>query len=83
MAKAPKKNEFQNEKKTEKKLFQKGGLGGPGRGHKKSKIQIDGDLLDAIEEVVRTGLGSDDLKDRLKAAGIGLRVQNLKGKSGK
>jgi hypothetical protein len=32
-----------------------------------------------IEQVVITGLGAKDLKDRLKAAGIGIRVQSMRG----
>ena len=31
-----------------------------------------------IEQVVKTGLNAEELKDRLKAAGIGVRVQSLK-----
>ena len=68
-----------SEGNAKKQMFVKGGVPGPGRGHKKEKVEIDGDLLDAIEKVVRTGMGAKDLKDRLKAAGIGIRVKQLKG----
>ena len=59
-------------------MFVKGGSPGPGRGHKKQK-KLDGDLLDAIEQVVRTGMGAAELKDSLKAAGIAIRVKQLRG----
>jgi hypothetical protein len=59
--------------------FNKGHSGGPGRGHKKEKqVELDGELLDMIEQVVRTGLEAKELKDRLKAAGIGIRVQSMR-----
>jgi hypothetical protein len=52
---------------------------GPGRGRtKEDPVQLDGDLLDMIEQVVITGLGATELKDRLKAAGIGIRIQSMK-----
>jgi len=62
---------------SNKRLFKKGGPPGPGRGHKKEG-DLESDLLDAIEEVVRTGLGKGELSDRLKAAGIALKLQGLK-----
>jgi hypothetical protein len=62
--------------RDEKGRFIKGYSGGPGRG--KKKVKIDGELLDAIEMVVRSGLGAIELKDRLKAAGIGIRIQSLR-----
>ena len=75
----------ENEKKNsegnaKKQMFVKGGAPGPGRGHKKEgNVEIDGDLLDAIEKVIRTGMNAKELKDRLKAAGIAIRVKQLKG----
>jgi len=72
-------NAQKNDEKTQKQMFVKGGAPGPGRGHTKEKVEIDGDLLDAIEQVVRTGMGAKELKDRLKAAGIAIRVKQLKG----
>ena len=69
-----------DDKRDEKGRFVKGYGGGPGRSHKKEKeVELDGELLDMIEQVVITGLGAKDLKDRLKAAGIGLRVQSMRG----
>ena len=81
MSEDDKKNgEKMDEKRNEKGQFEKGYGGGPGRGHKKeSPVILDGELLNMIEEVVITGLGARDLKDRLKAAGIGIRVQGMKG----
>ena len=74
--KKPKENQPGN---TKKQMFIKGGAPGPGRGHKKERqIELDGELLDMIEQVVRTGLGARDLKDRLKAAGIALKVQSMR-----
>jgi hypothetical protein len=81
MSKNDKKNGEKNaEKTTRKQMFIKGGAPGPGRGHKKEgQVELDGELLDMIEQVVITGLGAKDLKDRLKAAGIGIRVQSMRG----
>jgi hypothetical protein len=71
--------EKKDDKRDKKGQFVKGHIGGPGRGHKKEKqIELDGELLGMIEQVVKTGLNADDLKDRLKAAGIGIRVQSMK-----
>jgi uncharacterized protein YidB (DUF937 family) len=72
--------EKMDEKRNEKGQFVKGYSGGPGRGYKKEEqVKLDGELLDMIEQVVITGLGAKDLKDRLKAAGIGIRVQSMRG----
>jgi len=74
-------NRDKNGEETTKKpkMFTKGGEPGPGRGHtKEEQVELDGELLDMIEQVVVTGLGSKDLKDRLKAAGIGIRVQSMR-----
>jgi hypothetical protein len=72
-------DEKKDEKRNKKGQFEKGYGGGPGRGYKKeSPVELDGELLDMIEQVVITGLGARDLKDRLKAAGIGIRVQGMK-----
>jgi hypothetical protein len=71
--------EKKDDKRNEKGQFQKGYCGGPGRGHKKERqVELDGELLDMIEQVVKTGLNAEDLKDRLKAAGIGIRIQSMK-----
>jgi hypothetical protein len=68
-----------DDNRNERGQFKPGHSGGPGRGHKREEdIELDGELLDMVEQVVRTGLGSRDLKDRLKAAGIGIRVQGMK-----
>ena len=73
-------DEKKDEKRNEKGQFEKGWGGGPGRGHtKEDPVQLDGELLDMIEQVVRTGLGAKELKDQLKAAGIGIRVQGIRG----
>jgi hypothetical protein len=51
---------------------------GPGRPKKEKPVELDGELLGMIEQVVKTGLNADELKDRLKAAGIGIRIQSMK-----
>ena len=73
----PENSENKPEETSDKRMFKKGGAPGPGRGHKK-EVDLESDLLDAIEAVVRTGLGKGELADRLKAAGLGLKIQGLK-----
>jgi hypothetical protein len=70
MAKAPKKNEFQNDQETEKKLFQKNGRGGPGRGNSRKRQEI-AEVIKSIKELSQNSelnlLGTDvlDLIGRL------------------
>ena len=71
-------NSVETPKKKPHTGFVKGQPGGPGRGHKKPDAVIDSDLLDAIEKVVRSGLGKGDLADRLRAAGLGLKLKGMK-----
>lgn len=74
----PENSENKPEETSDKRMFKKGGAPGPGRGHKNPEAPIDCDLLDAIEKVVRSGMGKGELADRLKAAGLGLKIQGLK-----
>jgi hypothetical protein len=64
-------NRSQNNQETEMKLFQKGGPGGPGRGHKKKEFEIDSTLFNAIKEVVNV----DNLEHRLGLIGISIRTK--------
>jgi hypothetical protein len=56
--------------------FVKGYAGGPGRPKKEDAATRD--LLTRIEMVVRSGMSKGELADRLKAAGLGLKIQGLK-----
>ena len=56
--------------------FIKGYAGGPGRPKKEDAATRD--LLTRIEMVVRSGMSKGELADRLKAAGLGLKLKGLK-----
>ncbi len=67
--------------RDEKGRFTKGWSGGPGRGkseERAKRVTID-DLIDLIEEAAVDGMiKSKDLKERLTAAKVGLKVAELK-----
>ena len=60
--------------------FVTGGPGGPGRGKKSNDdLQLAEDLLELVESVAREGITvSQDLKDKLNAAKLGLKVAAMK-----
>jgi hypothetical protein len=57
--------------------FYKGQPGGPGR---PKEDEATKDLLSKIEAVVRSGMSKGELADRLKAAGIAIKLKGLKEK---
>ena len=59
--------------------FVKGYAGGPGR-PKATEDAISRDLLTRIEQVVRSGMKKGELADRLKAAGLGIKLKGMKEK---
>jgi hypothetical protein len=68
--------EKKDEKRDEKGQFVKGHRGGPGRGHTGDEdIELDGELLDDVERVIRKGMASKDMALRLKAAALGVRLE--------
>ena len=70
--------------RDEKGRFTSGTHGGPGRGKSEARAKLAAidDLIDLVEEAARDGIiNSKDLKDKLTAAKVGLKVAELK-KSG-
>jgi len=65
------------EKKDAKGRFLPGWSGGPGRGKKKKTVIND--ILKEIEDVVIKGMRSGDLSNRLKAAGLALKLKSIMG----
>jgi hypothetical protein len=63
-----------DDKTTEKPMFTKGGKPGPGRPPAKQS------MLELLEDTVKKGLRSKNISDRLKAAGIAIRLQGVKNK---
>jgi hypothetical protein len=59
--------------------FVKGKPGGPGR-PKATEDAISRDLLTRIERVVTDGMKKGELADRLKAAGLGIKLKGMKEK---
>jgi hypothetical protein len=89
MSKKDKKNgikngvgEVENGKKSPSERNERGQFvnsPGPGRGQKKEEqVELDGELFDDIERVIRKGMASKDVSLRLKAAGLGVRLESLK-----
>jgi hypothetical protein len=71
--------EQMDDKRNQKGQFEKGYGGGPGRGYKKERqVELDGELFDDIKRVIRKGMASKDVSLRLKAAGLGVRLESLK-----
>ena len=66
-----------NGNKNDKKLFQKDGPGGPGRGNVKDNIE-DLDIWEATEQIIRKEMSSGKGADKLKASQVYLRWAELK-----
>ena len=70
-------NEEKTEAKTEGKLFQKGGAGGPGRGNVKDDFE-GLDFWESTETLIRNAMGTGKTGDKLKAAKLYLQWQEMK-----
>jgi len=66
--------------KTSKKLFEKGGLPGPGRGHKKEELDEleDLDFWDATEMMIRVNMKSDNDSTKNQAVNTYLKWKVMK-----
>jgi hypothetical protein len=72
-------NSVETPKKKPYPGFVKGQPGGPGR-PKTTEDAINRDLLTRIERVVTDGMKKGELADRLKAAGLGIKLKGMKEK---
>jgi len=66
-----------NDQKTDKKLFQKDGPGGPGRGNVKDNIE-NLDIWEATEQIIRKEMNSGTGPEKLKASQLYLKWNELK-----
>jgi hypothetical protein len=71
------KDKFQNDQQTEKKLFQAGGPGGPGRGAVKDNIE-NLDIWEATERIIRKEMNTGTGPEKLKASQLYLKWNELK-----
>ena len=64
--------------KTNKKLFQKGGPGGPGRGKGKKALDDNRDPIEIVEEILKDDLLSKTKATRTKAIQLYIQFAKLK-----
>jgi hypothetical protein len=76
MADSERKKQIQNEHKTQKRLFEAGGPPGPGRG--KIKDDLDLDIWQATEKIIRKEMNTGTGPEKLKASQLYLKWNELK-----
>ena len=70
-------DKFQNDQQIEKKLFQAGGPGGPGRGNVKDNLE-GLDFWQTTETLIRNAMRTGKTGDKLKATKLYMQWKELK-----
>lgn len=67
-----------DKQRDEEGRFKKGWVGGPGRGKRSEDIELDSEILADVKKVIRKGMANKDIALRLKAAGLGVRLESVR-----